>query len=61
MGYEVCRKKKTQKKVSKIKTVKVVQGSGIMYLMWWKQKTSNQDYFTQQGSGSDLKENSKAS
>lgn len=26
-------KKKTQKKVSKIKTVKVVQGSGIMCLM----------------------------
>ena len=33
--------------------------SGMIYLTWWKEKTSNQDYFTQQGAHSDLKEKSK--
>ena len=37
------------------------EGSSMIYLTWWKEKkTSNQDYFTQQGSHSDLKEKSKA-
>ncbi len=37
------------------------EGSGMIYFMWWKEKTSNQDDFTQQGSHSDLKEKSKPS
>ena len=37
------------------------EGSGTIYLKWWKEKTSNQDYSTQQGSHLDLKEKSKAS
>ena len=33
----------------------------MLYLMWWKEKNSNQDYSAQQGSHLDLKEKSKAS
>ena len=36
------------------------RGSNMIYLKWWKEKTPNQDYFTQQGSHSDMKEKSKA-
>ena len=36
------------------------RGSGRTYLKWWKGKTYDQDYSTQQGSHSDLMEKSKA-
>ena len=35
------------------------RGSGRTYLKWWKGKTYNQDYCTQQGSHSDLMEKLK--
>ena len=34
--------------------------SGRIYLKWWRIKTYNQEYSTQQGSHSDLKKKSKA-
>ena len=37
------------------------EGSDMIYLTWWKEKTSNQDYSTQEGFHSDLKEKSKPS
>ena len=35
-------------------------GINMIYLKWWKGKTYNQEYFTQQGSCSDLMGRSKA-
>ena len=36
------------------------RGSGMIHLKWWKGKTYNQEYSTQQGSPSDSTEKSKA-
>ena len=36
------------------------EGNGMIYLKWWKGRTYNQEYFTQQDSPSDLMEKSKA-
>ena len=36
------------------------EGNGRTYLKWWKRKTYNPDYYTQQGSHSNMKEKSKA-
>ena len=36
------------------------EGNGMVYLKWWKRRTYNQGYSTQQDFSSDLMEKSKA-
>ena len=43
-----------------IETFNRPERNGRIYLKWWKRKTYNQDYSTQQGSHSDSKEKPKA-